>query len=135
MKFKVAAGIIIFMVIASVASAFAGRQDSYYDRPMIDLFYPVTDNIDLTGKAILQFKWRQIHLPETDHFELKIYKGYDMIAANLIVKQDIPVDEYPFELPAEKFQVGEVYTWSLRQVYFDGSKSERSYSPFKIIKK
>jgi hypothetical protein len=99
------------------------------------LLYPVTKDITLAGKDSLEFKWMRTNLAKTRHYEFKIYKGYNMFAADLIFKQEIPVGTYPVEIPVSLFEEGQVYTWSLRQVFLGGGKSDRSFSSFKIIKK
>lgn len=137
-KIKIAAGFLILAILALTVDSFAGRGlindlENFY--PPVELQYPVTQDIDLTGKTSLQFRWRRTDQAQTDHYEFKLYKGYERSESTLILKQDITGDEYPFELPAANFEVGQVYTWSLRQVYLDNVKGDRSYSPFKIIKK
>lgn len=99
------------------------------------LLSPVTDNIVLNGKEIVEFKWEQTDLPLTDHFTFKIYKGYQTYADNLIYKEDVKIDKYPITVPASLLEEGQVYTWVLIQVLMNGRKSDKSYSAFKIIKK
>lgn len=104
-------------------------------RPAVDLLYPVTHDIDLTGKATLQFRWRQTDLAQTGHYEFRLYKGYDTLESTMILKRDISRDALPFELPAGNFESNQVYTWSLRQVYLSGAKNDIAQSSFKIINK
>jgi len=126
----------LLIVLALAGGAFAYRMNNISnDRPSVDLFSPVTDNIDLSGKANLEFKWRRINFTQTDHYRFKIYSGYNMLESTLILKQDVGVNQYPVEIPAKTFRLNQAYTWSLVQVYVDGSKSDNSYSPFTIIKK
>jgi hypothetical protein len=106
---------------------------SYEAGPM--LFSPTTENIDLTGKDYLEFRWWRVELPWTDHFIFKLYKGYNTTADNLIFKQDYSGWDYPVKLPSSQFEVGQVYTWVLQQVFNGGRKSDKSFSSFKIIKK
>ncbi len=138
MKKKIGIVILLLAILALTAKAFAGRgagSGSWLSYSAPELRYPVTQDIDLSGHASLQFKWKQVDSARTDHYEFRLYKGYDMLESTLILKRDIPRDEYPFELPAENFALGQVYTWSLKQVYLSGVKSDRAYSPFKVIKK
>lgn len=121
-----------------VANSFAGQAISFNlgdNYPPVELLSPVTQDIDLTGKPTLQFKWKQTDFARTDRYEFRLYKGYDTVEANLILRQNIPNDQYPLELPAENFAVGEVYVWTLKQVSLGGIKSDIAISPFKIIKK
>ena len=137
-KTKIVVCFLILGVLLFTADSFAGRGiatslgDSY---PALDLLYPVSENIDLAGKTTLQFRWRQVDEARTDHYEFKLYKGYQMLGPALILKQDISRDNCPFELPAENFEINQVYTWFVRQVYLDGSKNDWAHSSFKITKK
>lgn len=99
------------------------------------LLYPVTDNIDLSGSGYLEFKWRRTYFTYTDYYEFRLYHGYQAIAGNLIFKERINIDNYPFKLSAQSMEEGKVYTWVLVQVLNDGRKSDKSFSPFRIIKK
>ncbi len=138
MKHKMIVLSSLLMVLFSInaAAAYMGLGGNMYnDRPPVDLFSPITNDIDLSGKADLEFKWRRINLTRTDHYLLKIYNGYDMLESTLILKQEIKVDQYPVTIPAKTFELNKTYTWSLVQVYSDGSKSDKSSSPFTIIKK
>lgn len=99
------------------------------------LLYPVTEDIVLTGKDYLEFRWRRSELVMTDHLVFKLYKGYNTVQDNLIIRQDFHIDTYPIKLPASQFEEGEVYTWVLIEVFRSGKKSDKSFSSFKIIKK
>lgn len=99
------------------------------------LLYPVTEDIVLTGKDYLEFRWRRPEPVITDHFIFKLYKGYNTVQDNLILRQDFPTDTYPIKLPVSQFEEGEVYTWALIEVFRSGKKSDMSFSSFRIIKK
>ncbi len=99
------------------------------------LLYPTTDDIDLSGKDYLEFRWERTDLTMTDYYDFRLYKGYNNIAQNLILKQRFPSDKYLIRIPASQFDKGQVYTWVLVQVFLGGNKSGKSYSSFKIIKK
>ncbi|OQB09302.1 MAG: hypothetical protein BWY16_01070 [Candidatus Omnitrophica bacterium ADurb.Bin205] len=99
------------------------------------LLYLVTDSIDLAGSEYLEFKWRRPYFTYTNYYEFRLYHGYQTIAGNLILKERINIDNYPFKLPAQSVKEGEVYTWVLLQVLNDGRKSDKSFSSFRIIKK
>ncbi len=138
MKIKIATGFLILAIFVFTVDSFArrgtiGATANDYTAP--ELYSPVTSNIDLSTESNLKFKWRQVYLAKTDHYEFRLYKGYETIASTLILKQNIPADEYPFELPADNFEINQVYTWTLKQVYINGQKSDRAFSAFKIIKK
>ncbi|MFA5356883.1 MAG: hypothetical protein WC301_05720 [Candidatus Omnitrophota bacterium] len=136
--------IAVFICLAGAAILFTAPFDSYgfmrdtdnyMSRPGPTLLYPVTDNIVLTGKEYLEFRWIKINITETDHFDFRLYKGYDTIAPNLIFKQRFSAIEYPIRIPVSIFEAGQVYSWVLVQVYTGGEKSDRSSSSFKVINK
>ena len=99
------------------------------------LIYPATEDITLKGKDFLEFRWERAGGVRLDHFEFKLYKGYETIASTLMFKQNFPREIYPIRIPAGQFESNQVYTWSLRQVFMNGEKSDRSFSSFKIIEK
>ena len=99
------------------------------------LIYPATEDITLKGKDFLEFRWGRAGGFKLDHYEFKLYKGYEAIASTLIFKQNFPRNAYPISIPANLFENNQVYTWSLRQVFMNGEKTGRSYSSFKIIEK
>jgi hypothetical protein len=130
-------GAFFYFVLAVAVNASAGRGLTRYEDslPAPRLLSPVTDDIVLTGKSVLEFKWTQGNLARISHYEFKIYKGYNMLASTLILKQDVASGTYPIEVAVSLFEEGQVYTWSLRQVSYGGEKGDRSFSSFKIIKK
>lgn len=98
------------------------------------LLSPVTNDVDLKGKAYLEFKWLNDSVQVRDYI-FKIYKGNNMYASDLIYKQDLPSRESSIQVKADLFEVGKVYTWSLIQVSLGGQKSDKSFSSFQVIKK
>ena len=103
--------------------------------PGPDLFSPITDDIDLSGKEYLEFKWRRSDFAYTQSYDFRLYRGYHTAAGSLILKRIIPPQEYPVNIPSEVFEAGQAYTWVLIQVLNDGRKSDKSFSSFKIMKK
>ncbi len=99
------------------------------------LFSPVTENIDLSKKDCLEFKWRRSDFVYTFRYEFRLYKGYQQGAATLVLKRVVLPDEYPLSISSSNFEEGQVYTWALVQVLNDGRKSDKSFSSFKIKKK
>ena len=96
---------------------------------------PTTDDIDLKGEPYIEFKWRRIDFVYTQDYDFRLYKGYQAVASNLILKRRVSIDEYPIKVESLVFDLNQVYTWVLRQVTFDGSKSDKSSSSFRILKK
>ncbi len=124
---------LILMANHSLCYARGGR--NFDSMPGPTLLYPTTDDIDLESGSVLEFRWERVNAVLTDHYEFKLYKGYQTIAANLVVKKQFSADDYPFRLDAAGLEVNQVYTWSLAQVYDDGKKSDKAFESFTIIKK
>lgn len=115
-----------------------------YGRGLIDdrdfmpgptLLSPTTKDIDLKSQDFLEFRWERTDAVRTDHYEFKLYKGYQTTEDTLMMKKQVTMDDYPLRLEASNFEVDQVYAWSLMQVYEDGSKSDKSFASFKIIKR
>jgi len=103
--------------------------------PAPTLLSPTTEDIDMSGKDALDFKWERGFLGSTDYFDLRLYKGYATNNESLILKDRYSAADYPVSVPASKFEAGQVYTWVLRQVFNDGRKSDKASSSFKVIRK
>jgi len=99
------------------------------------LLSPDTEDIDLKSQAFVEFRWERTDSFSTDHYELRLYKGRQAVTDTLLMKKQISTDDYPFKLEASTFEVNQVYTWSLTQVYTNGRKSDKSYTAFMIIRK
>lgn len=132
--------LVIFFVFSFVASLFAGGFSSmrsigpFNDFPGPQLLYPVRENIELTGKDFLEFKWLNDY-SSTDHFIFKIYTGYNMYTTGLVYKQDVPSNASSVAIKSGLFQDGQVYTWAVVRVTLAGYKSDKSSSSFTVIKK
>jgi len=125
-------GIFMFFLIFPV---FAWEPiGTYWDIPEPRLVSPVIDEINLKGKASLEFKWMISYFNQVAYYEIRLYKGYNMLASTLFFKQRIPYPTNSLDLETELFENGQIYTWSLIQVASDGLKSARSFSSFKVIK-
>ena len=126
---------LLSIIAFSVSYGWTGGRGELSSMPGPYLLSPTTDNIDLSARDHLEFKWERTDLVRTGHFDFRLYKGYDTTEKNLILKRQFTPDEYPIKVPASQFEAGQTYTWVLIQVFLDGQKSDSSYSPFKIIKK
>jgi len=130
----------IFLVLFSSPLSFAGTfsfslNNGPFDHlPEPRLRYPINDTAVLTANEPLEFKWWD-DLVGIRGFTLKIYKGYNMYSADLIFKEELPADASSFKVKSDFFQDGQVYTWSLIRVSYTGSKSDKSFNSFKVIKK
>jgi|GEM_PF-44039 len=113
----------------------AERLGVFENIPGPTLLSPTTDNIDLSGIDLLEFRWMKRRLPETDRFEFRLYKGYQTTADNVILKQDFSAYPFLIKIPVAQFDRDQVYSWSLRQVFDGGDRSDRSFASFKVIRK
>ncbi|MDD5561992.1 MAG: hypothetical protein PHT50_07720 [Candidatus Omnitrophica bacterium] len=140
MRIKRVITIAIFFALCSGASGFAGSIGfssdigPYNSLPEPRLRYPINDTAVLTANEPLEFKWWD-DLVGIRGFTLKIYKGYNMYAANLILKEDLPPGTSSFKASPDLFQDGQVYTWSLIRISYAGYKSDKSFNSFKVVKK
>jgi len=98
------------------------------------LRYPIYETAILAGNDPLEFEWWN-DIIGIRGFTIKIYKGYNMYAANLIHKEDLPSDASSVKVKSDLFSDGQVYTWSLIRISFAGYKSDKSFNSFKVIKK
>ena len=100
------------------------------------LIYPGSSKVVLKGKKTLDFKWSPHEGMRSlrKYYDFRLYKGYNMVEANLLFKKRVPPGEHTAEVSADLFENGKIYTWSLRQRYRNRGKSARSYQSFKIVK-
>lgn len=127
--------IALFLSISdAVAFGFNRRID--YNVPKPVLLSPIGDEQDISGKSSLEFRWspHEGRSLGRKYYELKLYKGYEMLEKTLISKQRIKAGESMINMDAAQFKNGEIYTWSLRQVLNDGQKSDRAFASFRVIK-
>jgi len=134
-KIVIVLALVLFPLAVSFAAAVGFTLDSgaFNSVPEPRLRYPITETAILTGSGPLEFKWWN-DVVGIRGFTLKIYKGYNMYAANLIHKEDLPPDASLVKINSDLFEDGQVYTWSLVRVSSAGYKSDRSFNSFKIIK-
>ena len=98
------------------------------------LRYPIYETAVISGDQPLEFSWWN-DWTDTSGFILRIYKGYNMYADNLILKENLSANVASFKVKVDLFEEGQVYTWSLVRISFAGYKSDRSFNSFKVIKK
>lgn len=100
------------------------------------LITPSTDVVDLRGKTSLEFRWspHEGDSIQRDHYDFRLYKGYQAFAAQRIFKALIPPRQWSLQVSAELFENGSTYTLALRQVYTGSAKSRRTFTSFKVIK-
>jgi len=131
-------GLVLLLCVSNSTIAFEigrGAADPDNSLPPPRLIYPITETADITGKNSLQFQWRWGYAATVDHYDFRLYKGYNTTADNLMLKEQLPATTSQIAVGAEKFDDGQVYTWVLKQVSLSGVKSDTSSNSFKVIKK
>jgi len=99
------------------------------------LLHPTTEDIDLTGKDSLQFRWIKTPGVFVYYTQFRLYKTANNFGSDLIYKENVQPGNYPLKIPSTYFEAGQVYSWTLRIVLTDGNRTEIAYSTFKVIKK
>ncbi len=133
-KFLLAIFLISLCVSPLFAREFSFGPGRFLNRPCEPhLVCPIYDIAIITGNT-LEFKWWHARIG-IDRYEFNLYKGSQMYSDNLILHKILPFTQSSLEVDANKFENGQVYTWSLLQASDSGLKSERSFITFKVIKK
>jgi hypothetical protein len=129
------AAVFLLPVNGAAAHFMRDNADDLSNIPGPTLLCPVTDRIDLTGKESLSFKWERTDSIRIREYDFRLYKGYATVESTRILKKRVPVDDYPITIAGKEFDLNQVYTWVLTEIYDNGMKSDKSSSSFKIIKK
>jgi len=119
-------------VAGSVSFSLSGGEYNYVPEPR--LRYPIYETATISGDQGLEFSWWN-NVTNTSGFILKLYKGYNMYADNLMFKENLPAGADSFKAKPDLFVDGEIYTWSLVRISSSGYKSDRSFNSFKVVKK
>jgi hypothetical protein len=127
---------VISISAASTSEAFHGCRVAMGFAPSPRLVSPSSDKVQLTGKSDMEFVWspHEGDRLQRRYYDFRLYKGYDMLEATLIFKERVSAGKHQLAVKTDLFKNGEVYTWSLRQVYRDSSKSRRSIRSFRVLK-
>lgn len=98
------------------------------------LLTPIVTEIQSGEADMVQFKWspHEGDAGKRDYYEFKIYKGYDMLEETLIFKERLSGDNYQYNISADRFEKGQVYTWALRQAYNSGNRSDWAHASFNL---
>lgn len=132
--FKVLGSIIFILLISNMAfAAFKGSFPGDETPPSPELIYPTTENLNLAGKAVIEFKWISNNYIWFSGYEFKLYKGYQTTADTLIHSEKAASSQSVIKLPVSIFEAGQVYTWKLRSITTGGQRSDWSSSSFKFI--
>lgn len=134
--------LVFCLVFSSVCSAgeaqirmhFGGGGIRYVPQPR--LIRPLSEVVDLKHAKGLVFEWSSHELPARgrEYYQFKIYKGYQMYAANLYVKKKLSRGTTKIRIGADNFENGKVYTWVVRQRDNLHQWSSYSFHSFKVVK-
>lgn len=129
---------LLFLVVVLTSfglSAYGNRFSLFDNIKEPTLLYPITEDIDLTGKDALEFRWIQTPGMFVYYAEFKLYNGANNYGSDLIYKEKIQPGNYPFKVSANYFEQGKTYSWTLKLVLTNGNRTDIAYSTFKVIKK
>jgi len=129
--FKLRSWVILIILISLTIPAFAqGYKTSNITPPTPRLVSP-SGIVQLSPQEdSLHFKWtREGQSGYRQHYDFRIYKGRQTVADTLHYKSQPRYAK--IDVPVDKFEEGQIYTWSVRQVYRSG-KSRRNFETFEI---
>jgi hypothetical protein len=114
-----------------------GRAGSIDYAPQVRIISPDDKTVDLTGQEclVLHWSWIEGDRMERQYYDVRIYRGYDMLESTLIFKIQTAPDADRICVRSDLFANGGIYTWSIRQRYIGLAKSRRSYASFGVIKR
>ena len=106
--------LIFVTVIASLStvSFAAGRRS---DVPNAAFLSPEDEiTIDLTGKPVITFKWKNAPIPGggRDAYRFRLIKGFKY---DFIVSEELRQDVFSIDVPSNKFENGVTYSWYVEQ--------------------
>jgi|GEM_PF-1895761 len=126
---------LLFCLVSFLPSSYGNRFAMFEGIEAPTLLYPTTEDIDLSGKDQLEFRWIKTPGLFVYYTEFRLYKSANNFGSDLIYKKNIQPGDYPFKVPAAYFTKDQVYSWTLRIVLTDGGETEKAYSTFKVIRK
>jgi len=128
--------LITVCVILTTMGAFvfaAGERDKV---PAVVYLSPDNDStVDLTGKDSLTFRWSGNPMPGggRDCYRFKLIKGFGY---NSIMTEQVGQGIFSIEVPADKFEDGQTYSWYVQQRSSSiGAWSRFAAWSFKAVKK
>ena len=123
------------LLLTAGAHGFELGSRSFFDNPPpARMLYPTGETASLQGKNALEFQWSDPIAINTGGFDFRLYKGYATTEPSLITKQNLDRDAASISVGADKFENGQVYTWTLKRISDDGRKSDQVYNSFTVVK-
>jgi hypothetical protein len=105
------------------------------DVPAPEILEPHTEQVDLSGKDSLEFKFRVFGSFNISYVDFRLYKGYTTDSSSLIYSEQVDAGEPYADVRAEKFENGQTYTIVIKSISQEGFKSDKVFSSFQVIKK
>ena len=98
---------------------------------------PNGDTVDLSGKKELIFKWspHEGDISQRKYYDFRLYEGEQALGPGRILKKQVSPNKHQIAIESGVFKEGAIYTWSIRQKYRSGGKSQRSTNSFRVIGK
>ncbi len=119
--------LVLMCLLAFAAAPAEATQRRMGELPAPRLLEP-SDRAKL-GKDGILFRWTN-EGGDRNFYDFRLYKGTRTVESGLILKEQLPRGHAWIKVPAEKFESGGTYSWSVKQV---GSRKSRSnYSVFTI---
>jgi len=102
---------LLFAMVATFVWAAGDREKT----PKVRYVNPRSESIvDLTGEENLTFKWKSTPIPGGGRiaYKFEVYKdfGYEKIVNEVLGERNFSI-----EIPSEKFENNQLYTWQVKQ--------------------
>lgn len=128
---KITAWTLSLVLLLAGSSAWALGKENYL--PMPQALAP-NEIAELGQKPSLEFRWSsEGDRSKIRHYDFRLYKGSNAVEAALILHEEVPSGRTSFEIPANQFEAGQTYTWSIKQVGRN-AKSRVNYTVFTVRK-
>ena len=113
MRKGITAILVTIALLAAAGNAYAG--DDRFRVPRVAYVEPQDQStVDLTKSNIMTFRWNPVPAPAggREAFRFKVFKGWSY---DSIVSQEIDSRTFSVDVPADKFEDGQLYTWRVQQ--------------------
>ena len=112
--------LILIVLLVLAAAPTEANQRRMGELPAPRLVEP-SDRAKLDKDGVL-FRWTN-EGGDRNFYDFRLYKGPQTVESSLILKEQLPRGHAWIKVPAEKFESGGTYSWSVKQV---GSRKSRS---------
>ena len=124
---------LILLAALFSTSAFAGSQVRRTGLDVPNLKAP-TEKAVIHGSAPLEFRWdAKGDQTNLEYYDFRLYKGHKTLDSGLFFKEKVSRAQSSIQIPADKFEDGQTYTWSVKQIGTHGN-SRSAYIVFTVSK-